>query len=239
VRLEGRPFRVVGLLARVGTQLWQDGPTTLDEEAWVPITSLFAFGPRFGRDANVVDAIVLRLRDRHDYAALQREIHAILARRLGVSAHDDEAIRIASPLDSLQKLPLDQMDGLLFTLSVATLVIGGVGVLTMMLDAVHDRRQEIGVRLAVGGRRRDVLTQFLLETFVITAVGGLVGLGLGLGGCWGLMQLDVPDLVPVPILRLDVVASALLVLTTVGIGAGVIPAWRAARIDPAITLRAE
>src|SRR6185503_1215884 len=77
VRLEGRPFRVVGLLARVGTQLWQDGPTTLDEEAWVPITSLFAFGPRFGRDANVVDAIVLRLRDRHDYAALQREIHAI------------------------------------------------------------------------------------------------------------------------------------------------------------------
>ena len=70
-------------------------------------------------------------------------------------------------------MPLDQMAGLLFILGGATLLIGGVGILTMMLDSVQERRQEIGVRLAVGARRRDILGQFLLETFVITGLGGL------------------------------------------------------------------
>jgi len=239
VRIEGRPYRVIGLLAPVGTQLWQDGPTALDEEAWVPLTSLFALGPRFGADTEVVDAIALRVRHRSDYDALKREVRAILAPRLGVSVDDEEAIRIASPLDSLRNLPLDQMDGLLLTLSVATLVIGGVGVLTMMLDAVHDRRQEIGVRLAVGARRREILQQFLLETFTITALGGVIGLLLGLGGCWVLASLDVPDLVPVPIVRPTIVLTALGVLGAVGLGAGFVPAWRATRVEPSLTLRAE
>jgi putative ABC transport system permease protein len=229
----------VGLLAPVGTQLWQDGPTAIDEEAWVPLTSLFALGPRFGTDTEIVDAIALRVHDRRQYDELRREIRSILAPRLGVSVDDEEAIHVVSPLDSLRNLPLDQMDGLLLTLSVATLAIGGVGVLTMMLDAVHDRRQEIGVRLAVGARRRDVVLQFLVETFAITALGGALGLLLGLGGCAVLAALDVPDLVPVPIVRPSVILTALAVLTIVALGAGVGPAWRAARVDPSITLRSE
>jgi putative ABC transport system permease protein len=156
-----------------------------------------------------------------------------------VSVTDEAAIRIASPIDSLRKLPMDQMDGLLFVLGATTLLIGGIGVLTMMLDAVHDRRQEIGVRLAVGARRRDVLGQFLLETAVIAGLGGALGLLLGVGGCWALARLEVPDLVPRPILRADVVAVAVGVLVTVALGAGLVPAWRAARVDPSVTLRAE
>ncbi|MGH7893281.1 MAG: ABC transporter permease [Candidatus Binatia bacterium] len=239
IRIEGRPYRVVGLLAAVGTQLWQDGPTAIDEEAWVPLSSLFALGPRFGTDTEIVDAIALRVHDRTQYDALRREIRGILAPRLGVSVHDEEAIHVVSPLDSLRNLPLDQMDGLLLTLSVATLAIGGVGVLTMMLDAVHDRRQEIGVRLAVGARRRDVVLQFLVETFTITALGGALGLLLGLAGCGILAALDVPDLVPVPIVRPSVVLTAVSVLMIVGLAAGVGPAWRAARVDPSVTLRSE
>jgi putative ABC transport system permease protein len=239
VRVAGRPFRVIGLLAPVGTQLWQDGPTRLDEQAWIPLTTLFGFGPRWGKDAEVVDSIGLRVRDRRDYTALKREVRAILAQRLRVSPTDEEAIRMASPIDALQKLPIDQMGGLLFVLGATTLIIGGVGILNMMLDAVAERRQEIGVRLAVGARRRDILAQFFLETFVITGLGGLLGLALGIGFCVLLARLEAPDLVPVPILRVEIVLVALAVMTTVGLASALVPAWRAARIDPSLTLRAE
>ena len=239
VRIAGLPFEVVGLLAPVGTQLWQDGPSRIDEQVWIPLTTLFGFGPRYGHDAEIVDAIALRVRERREYRALKQEVRGILAERLRVGATDEEAIRMASPIDSLEKLPLDQMSGLLLTIGVTTLVIGGVGILTMMLDAVHERRQEIGVRLAVGARRRDVLVQFFLETFFITSLGGLLGLALGAGGCWVLTRLQVPDLIPVPILRAEVALLGLGVMSAVGVIAGSVPAWRAARVDPSLTLRAE
>jgi putative ABC transport system permease protein len=239
IRIDGHPFQVIGVLAAVGTQLWQDGPSRLDEQVWIPLTALFAFGPRYGNDAEIVDAINLRATDRRDYDALKREVRTILGRRLRVAPTDEEAVRIASPIDTLRKLPLDQMDGLLFTLAATTLVIGGIGILTMMLDAVQERRQEIGVRLAVGARRRDIVGQFFLETLVMTGLGGIVGIALGLGGCWLLTRLQVPDLIPVPILKLEILGLAVGVLGTVGIGAGLVPAWRAARVDPSLTLRAE
>ena len=95
---------------------------------------------------------------------------------------------MASPIDLLSKLPVDQTTGLLLILGGATLLIGGIGILTMMLDAVQERRQEIGVRLAVGARRRDVIWQFFLETFLITSLGGWVGVALGVAGALGLAQ---------------------------------------------------
>jgi putative ABC transport system permease protein len=118
-------------------------------------------------------------------------------------------------------------------------MIGGIGVLNMMLDSVHERRQEIGVRLAIGARRRDIVVQFLIETFAIAFAGGLAGAALGIGGCALFGSFQVPDLVPVPVLSLRIVALALGVLTAVALVAGVIPAWRAAQIDPALTLRME
>ena len=118
-------------------------------------------------------------------------------------------------------------------------VIGGVGTLNMMLDAVHERRGEIGLRLAVGARRRDVVTQFFLETLAITGFGGAVGVGLGIASCRLLGRFEVPDLVPVPILQWPVVVTAVFILVGVGLVAGIVPAVRAARVDPALTLRAE
>ena len=131
------------------------------------------------------------------------------------------------------------MNGLNFVLALATLVIGGVGVLNMMLESVYERGQEIGVRLAVGARRRDIVTQFFLETLTLVLLGGFLGVLLGIASCAALSSLQVPDLVPVPVLKLDIVLITMLVMTSVGIAAGVIPAWRAARIDPAVTLRSD
>ena len=140
IRVRGRPFEVVGVHARVGTQLWRDNGEELDDQVWIPMTALFALDPRPGKDDDVVDRILMRLGRRQDYDALKREVRVILAERLRVAAGDKEAVNMASPLDLLRKMPLDQTAGLLLILGAATLLIGGVGILNMMLDSV----QEIG-----------------------------------------------------------------------------------------------
>jgi putative ABC transport system permease protein len=238
LRIAGKPFEVVGVLERVGTQLSRDR-MEIDEQAWIPITTMQASWPRWWTDEFVVTKILYRMRDRHLLEETEREVRAILADRLGVPADDEEAISIWSPIEMLNRLPLDQATGLLFVLAVATLLIGGIGVLNMMLDAVHERRREIGVRLAVGARRRDVVAQFFLETFTISLVGGLAGAALGIGACLLLGSFELPELIPLPHLRADIVGWALGVLTSTGVASGVIPAWRASRVDPAETLRLE
>ena len=236
LRIAGRPFRVVGILERRGTQLSRDGEE-IDDQVWIPLTTFQTLWPRWWTPDAWVQSIHYRMRDRTRMEETEREIRAILAESLGVSPTDEEAILAWSPVRMLDQLPLDQTSGLLFVLSCATLVIGGIGTLNMMLDSVQERRQEIGVRLAVGARRRDVLLQFFLETFAVVGIGGLVGIGLGIALSAGLASLEVPDLIPVPVLSVRVVVAALLVMAAVGLGAGVGPAWRASRIDPAITLR--
>ncbi|MGH0029036.1 MAG: ABC transporter permease [Myxococcota bacterium] len=236
VRVAGTPFRVVGVLERVGTQLGRDGEE-IDDQAWVPISTFQVQWPRWWTDDAWVEKVIYRMPSRHLEADTEREIRALLAEGLGVSPTDEEAVRIWSPVKMLSELPLDQMRGFLFVLATATLVIGGVGTLNMMLDSVHERRQEIGVRMAVGARARDVLFQFFLETFTVVSLGGLLGVALGAGACALLARLHVPDLVPVPVVSGGIVATALVVMGTVGVLAGVVPAWRASRVDPAVTLR--
>jgi putative ABC transport system permease protein len=238
IRVAGRPFRVVGILEHVGTQLSRDG-FLIDEQAWIPISTLQATWPRWWTTEPVVTRILYRLRDRSLLEETENEVRAILAERLGVRADDTEAVGIHSAIKVLRQIPLDGIEVILFLLATATLVIGGIGVLSMMLDSVYERRPEIGIRLAVGARRRDITLQFFLETLTVTGTGGLVGVGLGVGTCLGLGSLDMPDLIPVPILQPAVVVLALGVMSFVGVAAGVIPAWRAARVDPALTLRME
>jgi putative ABC transport system permease protein len=238
VRIGGIPFEVVGFLDEVGTQLSGDR-LWIDEQVWVPISTVFALWPTPWSEEPVVTKIVYRLRDRRLLAETEREVRAILASRLHVAPDDAEAIGIWSAVKMLNRLPIDQMRGLLFILAAATLGIGGIGVMNMMLDSVHERRREIGLRLALGARTRDVMGQFLAETLCVTALGGLVGAALGVGACLGLASLELPELAPVPVLRADVVVAALAIMIGVGVSAGVVPAWRAARVDPASTLRME
>lgn len=238
VRIGGIPFEVIGFLERVGTQLSGDR-MWIDEQVWVPISAVFAAWPTPWSDEPVVTKIVYRLRDRRLLAETEREVRAILASRLRVAPDDTEAITIWSSVKMLNRLPIEQMRGLLFILAAATLGIGGIGVMNMMLDSVHERRREIGLRLAVGARRRDVVAQFLAETLCVSLLGGLSGAALGVGACLALAALELPELAPVPVLRADTVVAALAIMVGVGVAAGVVPAWRAASVDPASTLRME
>lgn len=238
LRINGNRYEVIGLLERVGTQLWRDS-AEIDDQVWIPITTLLGMGPRYGIDDEITDMILFRYPGRQAYDAAKREVRSILATRLRVSTGDEEAIRVASAADALKQIPIDDMQGLFLILAVTTLVIGGVGVMNMMLDSVQERRSEIGVRLAVGARRRDVVAQFFLETVAMTGIGGLAGVGLGIAGSLALGSLQVPDVVPIPVLQGWAVTTAVCVMTGVGVLAGLIPAWRAARVDPSLILRVE
>jgi putative ABC transport system permease protein len=238
IRIAGKPFKVVGVLERVGTQLSRDR-MEIDDHIWIPMTTLQSNWPVWWTKDAVVSKIIYRMRSRHLLDETEREVRAILADRIGVASDDAEAVGIYSSLKMLNTLPTDQTNGMMFILAAATLVIGGVGVLNMMLDSVHERRQEIGMRLAIGARRRDIVGQFFVETFTITGLGGSLGAVIGTVGCALLERIDAPDLIPVPQLDWEVVAVAVGVMVGVGLASGLIPAWRAARIDPAITLRME
>ena len=246
IRLGGTPFRVVGALERVGTQLSRDGPL-IDEQVWVPLsTHQTQWHNPFVAD-DVINLILVRMKDKRRLEASKSEVRAILAERLRVPPDDDEAVLMFSPEQMLQNLPLDQQGALYVLIGGTTLAIGGIGILALMLDAVRERRREIGVRLAVGGRPRDVLLQFFLESTLLFALGGALGVFFGAGGAallgsdWlraGLSP-ELRDLVPIPLLSLDIVGLALGVMAAVALVAGVVPAWRAMKIDPALTLRAD
>jgi putative ABC transport system permease protein len=234
LNVNGRTVEVVGLLARIGTQLSRNRSET-DEQLWLPITTAMTL---FGREH--VDLMLTRPTERRYNEELKRQIRTVLGKRLHVSPSDEEAVFIISMIDILSGFDtvFAALQIFLVILAVGTLVIGGIGVMNMMLVSVNERQREIGLRLAVGARRRDVVLQFLIETLVITGVGGSVGLAGGLLGCFALGQVQ-SDLVPVPVVVPEVAVLALVVTAVVGVVSGTGPAWRAAGVDPAESLRAE
>jgi putative ABC transport system permease protein len=246
VRLDGTPFRVIGVLGRVGTQLSRDGDQ-IDEQIWVPLsTHLMLWHNRWIAE-DVLTSILVRLRDPERLDATEAEVRRILAERLGVPPDDREAVPSFSPVAMLRRIPVDRQNVVNFTISATTILIGGVGILSMMLDSVRERRSEIGIRLAVGARRRDVLLQIFLETACLVALGGALGVALGVAGSWLLaspaLRAGIPpalnDLIPVPQLRVATIVTAVAILTGTGLLSAFAPAWRASRIDPAVTLRAD
>ncbi|MEM9173889.1 MAG: ABC transporter permease [Myxococcota bacterium] len=238
IRIDGKSFEVVGFLERVGTQFGRDGEE-VDDQIWIPLSTHVAFWPMEWTDDDVISYVLYRMPHRDLADESEAELRRILAGRIHVGPTDEEAIVGWSPVKTLRAIPLDQQDGVMYALSAATLVIGGIGVLNMMLDSVRQRRREIGIRLAVGARRRDVLLQFFLETLTIVGFGGGLGVLLGVGGCLVLEALALPDLIPVPELSLGVLGMALGTMGGVGLVSGLVPAWLASRTDPALTLRAE
>jgi putative ABC transport system permease protein len=246
IRIDGTPFRVIGILGRVGTQLARDG-NAIDDQIWVPISTHFILWHNVWVADDMVNSILVRMRDRTLLDATEAEIRRVLADRLGVAADDEEAVPLVSPVAMLRKIPVDQQNAVNFMISATTILVGGIGVLSMMLDAVRERRTEIGVRLAVGARRRDVLLQLFFETSFIVALGGVLGIVLGVATTSLLaspaLRSGIPpalnDLIPVPTLRAGTVLAAVAILAATGLFSALVPAWRAARIDPALTLRAD
>ncbi len=227
VRLDNRPYRVVGVLARKGQLLGQ----SLDLVAFVPFKSfLSVYGKRdFQIDVAVNDAAEL------DKA--EDEITGILRRARGVPPDkpDDFSIFRAEQLADTYKSLTGALYGVAVAVGIITLVVGGIGIMNIMLVSVRERTREIGVRRALGARRRTIVIQFLLEASAVSALGGVLGTAVGLGLAKLVAAVTSLTAAVQPLTVVGGVAFAALV----GLVFGIWPAARAAQLDPVEALRHE
>lgn len=228
VDIDGRPFTVVGVAKAIGSAFGQ----SQDNFAYIPIqTYLNIYGARQGITINV------QARGPEWMERTQDETRALMRARRHVAPKEKDSFGIldsATLMDLWQKLTGVIAAAMVGVVSVF-LVIGGVVIMNVMLASVTDRTREIGIRKAVGARRRDILMQFLTESAVIAAMGGVVGVLIAYGIA-GIVKAttSVPMNVPIAAVVIAEVISA-----AVGMFFGVYPAQKAARLEPIEALRFE
>jgi len=236
VRLEGQPFRVIGVTVTKGGQ----GPSNEDNQIYVPLTTAQSrLIRRSTRDR--VDIILVQAIDADAVSAAEQEIAAILRQRHKTVIGEDDFtvftqesfLDIANQITNVFTIFLGGVAGI-------SLLVGGIGIMNIMLVSVTERTREIGLRKAVGARKRDILLQFLTESALLSLLGGLIGIVLG----WALSELvgfiaaqSNADINPV--VGLDAVLLATIFSAAVGLFFGWYPAKRASDLEPVEALRYE
>ena len=232
VRINGNPYRIIGVMEPLGNFFGQ----SRDNSIFIPLTTFDKYYPD-RPFPEVVFFVVVRPRSRAFVKPAMDEITDILRRRRRVPAGEPNNFGVSSQ-DSLLDV-YNQLTGatalVLTSISFVALMIGGIRVMSIMLVSVTERTKEIGVRKAVGATKLNILSQFLIEAVVLTAIGGLTGLAVGeLGSFLVNRYSPLPAYVPLWAIGLGVGISA-----AVGIVFGLWPAWKAARLNPIDALRWE
>lgn len=230
IRIRGSPYRVVGVLEERGSLFGQ----SLDNLAIAPARSSIQAitNPR-----GVVDEIIIQAMDPSRLREAQLEIEGIMRVRRGLRPTEEADFSLETADQAISFW--DNISRLLFLilpmLVSISLVVGGIVIMNIMLVSVMERTREIGVRKALGARRRDILLQVLIESMTLSAFGAILGVGAGLG-----IAAIVASASPLPAaVAPHWIALGIGMGLSVGIAAGVYPASRAARLDPVDALRYE
>ena len=226
------PYRVVGVLTTKGAGLFGQDQ---DDIVIVPVTT--ALRRVFNRD--YLSMINVEASSRSMMPLAIEQITRLLRQRHHLlppfPQNDDFTVRSQTALMEAFTTATSTMTSLLAGIAVVSLIVGGIGIMNIMLVSVSERTREIGLRKAVGATSRDVLTQFLIESVVISVVGGLIGVGLGWAGSYALgTGLHIK-----PVMTTSSIILAVTVATAVGLFFGIYPARKAAHLNPIEALRYE
>jgi putative ABC transport system permease protein len=222
--------RVIGVLAAKGQTT-----TGMDQDDLL-LAPLRMFWRRVAGDQHL-DSIHISARDGVPTSRVVRDVTHLLRERRHRAANEDDDFSVMDLRELARTLAgtTQVLTALLGAVAAVSLLVGGIGIMNIMLVSVTERTREIGIRLAVGARARDVLLQFLIEAVVLAAFGGALGIAIALAASAALAAvLEVPWLV-----RPGVIAIAFLFAAGVGIAFGYMPARKAARLDPIESLRYE
>ena len=237
VRVNGQPFRIVGILKKEGGS---EFGSSADDQVLVPLTTAqIRLLPR--KAANQVDLIYVSAIDSDSVKAAEDEISIILRDRHKIKLAEDD-FRILT-----QELFLDFASTVtgVFTIFLGgvagiSLLVGGIGIMNIMLVSVTERTKEIGLRKAVGAKKNDILTQFLIESSLLSALGGIIGIVLGWLLALGVGKIAAAnDFLLNPAITVNSVLLATLFSAAVGLFFGIYPASRAAQLEPIEALRSE
>jgi putative ABC transport system permease protein len=231
IRIKQSPFLVIGLLAMKGQSL--DGRDQ-DDTAFVPVTTAQTrlFGTQF---PGSVRFIVAQATSAEAMIAAERDMTQLLRQRhhLAERTDNDFDVRNLTALANAAAQTTRVMSIMLGAIASVSLLVGGIGIMNIMLVSVTERTREIGIRVAIGARKRDILTQFLLEAIIISLIGCMVGVLLGVGAAVGA---NLVGGIPVVVTGAAGLL-AFLVATGVGVFFGFYPANKAARLKPIDALR--
>ncbi|MXY66782.1 MAG: FtsX-like permease family protein [Gammaproteobacteria bacterium] len=225
IALMGRLFTVTGVLHEAAENHAVPFQLKADSSVFIPISTARRIRPETG-----IDVIVARTGPGIHYSQVTSNVQAWFRSRW-----KDLELTVTSPtqLVEQQEGQMRIMTLLLAATGSISLIVGGIGVMNVMLVSVTERRREIGIRRALGARRRDIQKQFLVEAAILSAAGGILGVLLGTAGTWTICRFTEWDF----FVSMDATVSGIVVSSTIGIVFGFQPANLAARVDPIIALQ--
>jgi putative ABC transport system permease protein len=235
IRIKKVPFTVVGVLERKGQNSWGQDQ---DDVILMPMsTAKKKVLGKSNSNPRAVGAISIKIRADEDMPEAESQIRDLLRQRHRLQPYqeDDFWLRNLSEVLQTQEESSKVMTYLLAAIASVSLLVGGIGIMNIMLVSVTERTREIGLRMAVGARGRDILGQFLIEAVTLSLIGGAVGIALGLGGANALSYFAAWRTVVAP----EAIAVAFGFAAAIGIFFGFYPARKAARLDPIEALRYE